>query len=178
MDSLKSCGIIFKTIYINNIGQPIKDFSHLTNYSTNCELFEIPTINKIIEFSRLNRYDSVLYLHTKGVSQREDYKEVDDWIDLMLHFLLMDGNKILLNRYDCIGCNYKQQPKPHFSGNFWWANCNYLGGLPLLSENLPVNKNDAEFHLFENNPDYYCLHYSGVDHYCQRYPKEKYLEFE
>ena len=176
MDRLKSSGIIFKTIYINNIGQPIKDFTQLTNYSTNCELFEIPTINKIIEFSKLNRYDSVLYLHTKGVSYREEYKEVDDWIDLMLHFLLM--NKNLLNHYDCIGCNYKQQPKPHFSGNFWWANCNYLSGLPILSENLPVNKNDAEFHLFQNNPDYYCLHYSGVDHYCQRYPKENYLEFE
>jgi beta-1,4-mannosyl-glycoprotein beta-1,4-N-acetylglucosaminyltransferase len=175
MDKLKMCGINFKSIFINNIGKPIqntfeKPFENIHNYSDNPLLFEIPTINKIIQFSKQNQYDNILYLHTKGVAHGDSYHELNDWINLMLHFLLKKSNKELLNKYDCIGCNYKDDPLPHFSGNFWWANCKYLSTLPEISE-ININKNDAEYHLFKNKPDYLCLHNSNVNHYHERYQK-------
>jgi beta-1,4-mannosyl-glycoprotein beta-1,4-N-acetylglucosaminyltransferase len=113
MDRLKCSGIVLKTIFITNIGKPLENRSDavVENYSNDPNLFEIPTINRIIEFSKQNPYDNVLYLHTKGVLHKSDYQELNDWIDLMLYFLLKNENKTLLNRYDCIGCNYKQQPK-------------------------------------------------------------------
>jgi beta-1,4-mannosyl-glycoprotein beta-1,4-N-acetylglucosaminyltransferase len=173
MDKLKTCGINFKSIFINNIGKPIentfeKPFENVENYSKNPLLFEIPTINKIIKFSKENPYDNIIYLHTKGVAHADDYHELNDWINLMLHFLIKKSNKELLNKYDCIGCNYKNDPLPHFSGNFWWANCKYLLTLPEISE-INVNKNDAEYNLFKNNPDYFSLHNSNVNHYHERY---------
>ena len=167
---------MYKTIniFINNIGIPIEN---VINISEDPKLFEIPTINKIIEFSKLHQCDSILYLHTKGVSHSDDYHELNDWIDLMLYFLLKKSNKSLLkgktplNDFDCIGCNYKLDPLPHFSGNFWWANCNYLSTLPLIKGN---ERNDAEFHLFKNNPKWKSLHDSTVNHYHEVYPKELY----
>jgi beta-1,4-mannosyl-glycoprotein beta-1,4-N-acetylglucosaminyltransferase len=169
MDKLKMCGINFKKIFINNIGKPIENnFDNVQNYSNDTSLFEIPTINNVIKFSKQNPYDNILYLHTKGVAHADDYHELNDWINLMLHFLLKKSNKELLNKYDCIGCNYKNDPLPHFSGNFWWANCKYLSTLPEISE-TDINKNDAEYHLFKNKPDYFSLHNSTVNHYHQRY---------
>jgi hypothetical protein len=91
----------------------------------------------------------------------------------MLYFLLQNKPKRLLEVYDCIGCNYKDDPYPHFSGNFWWVRCDYLSTLPLIEGN---EKNDAEYHLFKKNPNYYSLHNSTVNHYHQRYPKQIYNE--
>ena len=93
--------------FINNIGKPVNNASH---YSDDPKLFEIPTINKMIEFSKLNKNARILYIHTKGVSENvQRFKEqIDDWIDLMLHFLLKPETPGLLNRYDCVGVLYSK----------------------------------------------------------------------
>ena len=186
IDKINDCEINFKTIFINNIGKPLeKRFEGfqigninpqsliVDNYSDNPLLFEIPTINKMIQFSKKHPYDNILYLHTKGVAHSNDYQELNDWINLMLHFLLKKSNKELLNTHDCIGCNYKDEPLPHYSGNFWWANCKYLSTLLEIPE-FNINKNDAEYHLFKNKPVYHSLHNSTVNHYHQCYPKDNY----
>ena len=36
--------------------------------------------------------------------------------------------------YDVCGVNWHDWPYPHFSGNFWWANSEYVAGLPPLSD--------------------------------------------
>jgi len=167
-DALKNCGINFNNIFINNIGISIENGD---NYSDDPKLFEIPTINKMIEFSTSHPRDSILYLHTKGVLHPDNYQELNNWIDLMLYFLLKKDNKGLLNTFDCIGCNYKNDPLPHFSGNFWWSNCDYLSSLPFITT---TDKNDAEYHLFKNNPKWKSLHNSTVNHYHSVYPKENY----
>jgi hypothetical protein len=176
MDALKTCNIVFKKIFIVNIGEKINetfDNTTIIEYSNDPLLFEIPTINKIVEFSKLNPNDTVVYLHTKGVAHHDDYHELNDWIELMLYMLLQNKNKFLLNTYDCIGSNYKTDPLPHFSGNFWWANCKYLSTLEPIPEKA-INKNDAEYFLMKGKPDYLSLHNSTVNHYHQRYPKEMY----
>jgi hypothetical protein len=182
--------LIFEKIFINNIGEPIENVWNLpnvdiTNYSSECNLFEIPTINKIKQFSEININVNILYIHTKGISFDDDYLEENDWIDMMLHFLLNKNCINLLNDYDTLGCNYitsgldyhpdgtTTTAPPHYSGNFWWAKSEYLRTLPLIPEvGVTINKNDAEYWLMKLNPNYLELHHSGVDHYRERYPKE------
>ena len=66
------------------------------------------------------------YFHTKGVSRTEplyvNRRQVLNIYTLSKHELNVD----LLNYYDAVGCNLSLYPKPHFSGNFWWARSEYL----------------------------------------------------
>jgi len=166
-----------QTIFINNIGKSIENKWNavLTNYSENTNLFELPTINKIIEFSQRNDCD-ILYIHTKGVSYH-NCENIDNWIDMMLYFLIKCK---IPQDYDVLGCNYNNSAfdyhpdgtttpaPPHFSGNFWWAKSEYLRTLELLNE-TNFKRNDAEYILFKNNPKYLELHNSGVNHYHSNY---------
>jgi len=167
-------------IIINNIGIPIKnkwenDKIQIINYSDKINLFEIPTINKLLDFSKQDKNINVLYLHTKGITCSDDYQEVNDWIDLMLYFLVEQYQNALnkLKDVDTVGCNYlnNKECPPHWSGNFWWAKGNYIATLPKCSP----NKMDAEFWLMKNNPKYHSLHQSDVNHYYQKYPRERYV---
>ena len=181
---------VFEKIFINNIGNPIdisfQENIEVTNYSNDCKLYEIPTLNKIHLFSQEQLENvNVLYIHTKGVSYPDDYHEENDWINLMLHYLLDIRCVYLLNNYQTVGCNYTTDgfnydaegymtpAPPHFSGNFWWATSEYLKTLDYLVEK-DVNKNDAEYWLMKNKPSYYELHHSGIDHFHNRYPTEMY----
>ena len=157
----------FEKVFVNNIGVPIEELIEnieLTNYSEDTNLFEIPTINKLREFSINNPGNKILYLHTKGITRNNIC--IQDWINMMLYFLLQP---ICLDLdYDTIGCNYHDGsdniPK-HYSGNFWWATTDYLATLPVCGN----NKCDAEFWLHKCNPRYYSLHNSKVNHYHVRY---------
>ena len=66
-------------------------------------------------------------------------------------------------------------PYRHFSGNFWWATSEYLKNLYEFNE-TNVNKMDAEKWLFSNNPIYYEMHNSRINHYNIPYPKDKYCD--
>ena len=159
------------------MGPPIeKKYNNvvLTNFSENIELFEIPTINKLRDFSINNPGNNILYLHTKGVSHPKN-ECIDDWNEMMLYFLLNFKCIDLLNKYSSLGCNLHGNPiqycsGKHYSGNFWWATTDYISTLPKCGN----NKMDAEFWLNPVNNSL-CLHESGIQNpYCQRYPKELY----
>jgi hypothetical protein len=187
-----SCVNIFDKIYINNIGLPIKNIYgekyEVINCSENTQLFETPTINLIKDFSEKNSNSYILYLHTKGISYSKEDEKENHWINYMLYFLV-EQYKICVstldNYYDAVGCNYSNDldkecfrytipfPPPHYNGNFWWANTNYLRSLPSLSMEL-IERNEPEFWLFKNNPVFCNLHSSNVNHYQNIYPQEKY----
>jgi beta-1,4-mannosyl-glycoprotein beta-1,4-N-acetylglucosaminyltransferase len=173
MDAIEKSKLPFEERFINNIGRPIPEYTNfkVSNHSDVPILFEMPTITRMIKFSRQHPEDYILYVHTKGICHPDDYQELNDWIDLMLYFLLQPDTKRRLEFYDCVGCNYKEDPSPHFSGNFWWVKCEYLAKLTISDSQ---NKNDAEYHLFTGNPKWYSLHTSTVNHYHERYPREKY----
>ena len=164
-------------IVILNIGIPISgqlgDRFEVDNYSDNPRLYEIPTINRIRNHP-INQ--PILYIHTKGISYNDDYQQENDWIDMMLYFLINRSTDCLehLKTVDVVGCNYSSEPRPHFSGNFWWANAEYLRRLPKLPESGD-NKMDAEMWLFQANPKYYQIHSSGINHFVERYPPERYV---
>jgi hypothetical protein len=106
----------------------------------------------------------------------------------MLYFLVTQYKlciSVLDNNYDTVGCNYSNDldkecfkythpfPPPHYNGNFWWANTNYLSHL----SNLPmdqIERNAPEFWLFKNNPSFFNLHSSNVNHYHSIYPNSRY----
>ena len=147
LETIKSSSLIDKLdyIYIINIGKPL-DYNQLTtnhykinliNYSNNSEMFEFPTINLIHTFSKFHNNTNVLYMHTKGASYEEEYDYIRDWREFMLYFLV-EKNKFCfdcLDFYDTIGSNYLDHPRPHYSGNFWWAKTNYIRTLPSVKLN-------------------------------------------
>jgi GR25 family glycosyltransferase involved in LPS biosynthesis len=195
VNSLKRCLNIFDKIYIINIGLPIEniygDKFEIINYSDNIALYENPTINFIRNFSEINANSYVLYLHTKGVRYNPNDTKENDWIDYMLYFLVEQSQlciSVLNNDYETVGCNYNRDIDrtvdgwnmndphsypSHYSGNFWWANSNYLKTLPLLSVENP-ERMAPEFWLFKNNPTFYNLHSSQVSHFAATYPRNKY----
>ena len=190
IDKIKTTGLIHRleTIYINNIGIPIQeniygDKVKICNYSDNPDLYEIPTINKIQHFSKENMNHNILYLHTKGISYDDNNLKENDWIDMMLYFLV-ERFELCLEKMNtgiqAIGCNYYDEqmkirnPK-HFSGNFWWADSQYISELPdLIEKTENVNPNDAEYWLCKNNPSVYELHNSKINHYMNVYPGVNY----
>ena len=100
---------------------------------------------------------------------------------MMLHFLVEKHSECInkLNEgFSTIGCNYHSGndsiPK-HFSGNFWWSKSTYINKLHLLNENTG-NRAYAEFWLFTENPLYYNIYSSNVDHYIYPYPMEIYSQ--
>jgi beta-1,4-mannosyl-glycoprotein beta-1,4-N-acetylglucosaminyltransferase len=196
IDKLKSsnCINIFDKIIINNIGEKIyKKFGNnieVINFSDNVKLFETCTINKLLQFAQNEKDSYILYIHTKGIGYDKthlQYEYVNDWIDMMLYFLVEQHKlciELLDNNYDTVGCNirgsktiqYDSVPL-HYSGNFWWANSNYISTLSFaeaLPDIVQWSKNVGEFWLFKNNPNYYIIHDSNENHYYSRYPRSKY----
>jgi len=84
----------------------------------------------------------------------------------------------LLNDHDAVGCNLLDDPdndilRPHFSGNFWWANAEYIAKLDYSYLDHP-NRYAREFWIGTAHGDLYEMHNSGVNHYDERYPRDNY----
>jgi hypothetical protein len=173
----KKCVDVFDKIYINNTGLPIEnkygEKFEVINCSNNNALYENPTINLIKDFSEKNPNSYILYLHTNHINYSKEGEKINDLLNYMLYFLVEKSQlciSILNNDYETVGCNYNKtvnemnmnDPESYqsrYSGNFWWANSNYLRTLPLLSvENF--EKMIPDFWLFKNNPIFYNLHSS------------------
>ena len=71
---------------------------------------------------------------------------------MMLHFLYDPKCLYLLKQYDTLGCNYTTDgfnyspegimtPAPaHYSGNFWWADCDHIAKLEPLHNRFDWRK--------------------------------------
>jgi hypothetical protein len=153
---------------------------------TNCTLEdgEAFTIGKLRE-AAINQPDRpYLYLHTKGVANGADNPCVDEWRRYMTHFCVGQWRKCIdaLNSPTmCVaGCDWRIDPVPHFSGNFWWARGDYIAGLKPISETPVVisDRHRAEFWIGTGMPGYAALHDCGISQYerhLHRYPAERYM---
>lgn len=173
-------------ILINTIGLPL-DLSkysaiskkiEVIQHSSDPTLFEIPTLTLIQRYSKLNPGVKVLYLHTKGIMYSKTdsrYPNVLDWIHYMLYFLVDSVNYTkcldLLDSYDTVGCNYLEAPNPHYSGNFWWSTTDYL---KTVSTDSLSDKMSAEWWLLSGSPRIHVLYSSGINHFLEAYPSDKY----
>ena len=172
----------FERIFIVNIGEKLvssdihfqNDKIEIINYSENTQLFEIPTINLIRTFCEYNKNCEILYLHTKGIIHN-NHIFIKNWTDMMLYFLLdkcVDCFE-LLKQYDTVGCNYLETPYKHYSGNFWWANSNYIKQLNMLPDDS--KRHSTEWWILSNDiVNQYEMHNSQVNHYLSEYSSEKY----
>jgi len=200
IDKINKSGLInnLDKIFINNIGIPIEnvygDKFEINNYSSDNNLFELPTINIIQDFSEKNSDCNILYLHTKGISHVNNslfqQNNIKNWIDMMLYFLVENFELCIdkLNNNDAVGCNYYTTPREayhlackdhvtlNFSGNFWWSKSNFIKTLPKLDITENINKYDAELWLCKNNPKVHVLHNSHTNHYYWNYPRERYVK--
>lgn len=123
---------------------------------------------------------AVLYMHTKGVTKGTQV--ATDWRKVMEYFTIDHYKECLrfLNTNDVVGINLLPQPYPHFSGNFWWANSNYIRWIDPVSFTSPYKgamaRLNCEFWVAGPPARAKSLHYTEVDHYLTAYPETEYTE--
>jgi len=145
-------------------------------YSDN---YERVTLHNMIKSSQLEDVQ-YLYCHTKGIKYFESNDThtkncVMDWIKLLIHFNIkkwITASQCLM-KYDTYGCEFSRKPKKHYSGNFWWANSQYIRTLPKVIGNEYC---DPEFWLLQRDKVLMMnIFSSGIDagdHYRIRFPKK------
>jgi hypothetical protein len=84
------------------------------------------------------------------------------WSTYMVDHLLMDTFPSDGDTYETSGCNYMEEPFPHYSGNFWWASTNYIRRLPIVSLN---NKHNPEWWILSGNPQKKVIACSHLNYY-------------
>jgi len=156
-------------------------FIHVSNDSS---LFEVPTLRLLHRISTeivskkgaaAASTTQLLYMHTKGVSYSTVYSQIEDWVNMMLHFLVekhrMCYHLLASDEFDAIGLNYCTHPRM-FSGNFYWVTAEYVSNSLLPLQYEQSNKYDAEYWLFRSTKiRVYIPHISNVFHASQRYPR-------
>lgn len=140
-----NCGLIDNAeIYLcanydmNNYEQLIKYFEnvnnvHIINNNALPHEFECPTLKKLKDTcDDTEETFAALYIHHKGVRHLNN-PAVLDWRKYMEYFNIEQW-RICVNRlengWDTVGVDWKQNPVPHYSGNFWWARSDYIKKLP------------------------------------------------
>jgi len=173
-------------ITINNIGLRLDHAKYeamdsriiVLHRSDDSQLFELPTLKLIHEFSVSSPNTRILYTHTKGISYSKSdsrHQPGVDWINYMLYFLCEKSENCLklLDSRDVVGCNFSELPHPHFSGNFWWATTKYL---KTLSTEKLTDKMSGEWwlHSADVKPNKSELWRSGKNHFNENYPRSDY----
>lgn len=170
IDEIIKCGLYDKTkkIFYSALGEmdsklreriyTLKKFEliHL-NYDVN--EVEYPTLINLYRFSKKNN-SYILYLHTKGVSlPKDDFRQ--NWRKRLMQKVLTEYKtctSFLNEGCDISGCGWKENAitekkmdynigeHEHFSGNFWWANTDFIKKLPniydIKESHLKFKKSD------------------------------------
>lgn len=160
----------------------------LSDQNGNAEFNELLQLPKVVllytgrigeyEDATINRIDVpddsyVLYLHSKGVSNPHS-KPVRDWINLMTYYLIINWKVCtyyLAQNNNTVGVNYHTSPKPHYSGNMWWTTGKQFRCLGKL---VRISYYDPEMYICREGK-HVCLWESGINHYHELYPPEKYM---
>jgi hypothetical protein len=142
--------------------------------SNNLNLFETPTLNLLYEHSQAEDFN-VLYIHTKGVRHTNN-PCITDWVKYLTYFNIYRHDICMeeLANYDAVGVNLQDEPRLHFSGNFWWSKSQYIRKLGKCNY---TEYNSPEFWLTEQKVgNYLSLWLSNINHYATRYEEDKYKD--
>jgi hypothetical protein len=186
-------GIEFITNWFNNKSSKIitPQYEHkieIVIYPDNKE--EADTLKWIRDYAKNNPGDYILYFHMKGITKQNAATE--DWRRYMEYFVIerwKDCIAKLDEGYDCCGVMWNSHTPigewPHFSGNFWWANTDYINTLNHEYLELPwryyrefwigsgPNVKVHEFHNSRMNDRYSLEAHKG--HYDVEYPRNRYV---
>ena len=106
-------------------------------WSKQGKTFEFPALQGAWQFCRATEdvsKQAILYLHSKGSTKQHWHGEEFTWRQIMSNFALRNYESCLAN----LGCGYSTcgsalqkalltvAPWMHYSGNFWWARCDYI----------------------------------------------------
>lgn len=189
-------------IYLTVNGEPSllninnKDKYHIWQTGYNTKVVEFPSLYLLWKHAQQSKENyKILYLHTKGIT-KPNSEPVKDWVDYMSYFNIEKWQNRLdeLDEYDTTGVNlqgnmddFKESPmewgitkKPkHYSGNFWWANSNYIKKLNNPFDYPPDDnfikwRVMCEMWLCQNNGNFNSAFNSGVNHYLKNFKKNKY----
>lgn len=115
--------------------------------------YEFPTLHALYE-AAAGTDSACWYLHTKGVSSGSEGARIHR---LQMESIVVDNHRQCLEVVDSVnacGIHWRTdgfgQYRPHFSGNFWWANARYLRTLesPLACDQS--DRYQAEFWIGSN----------------------------
>ena len=88
------------------------------------------TVESMYRFCKENPDYKVLFFHAKGAS-RQFVPQLHAW-RMFLEYYVIDKWKECISKlenYDTVGSKLRMKPFPHYSGNFWWANADYVATL-------------------------------------------------
>ena len=136
---------------------------------------EFITLSSIEFLSRNMKHNAkILYIHTKGVTTPNN-ECVNDWRRYMIWGCIENWEACteLLETSDTVGVDFEEQPTRHYSGNFWWANSDYIKTLPTIKSLIDMPEKDciltkrhnAEFWIGMSNKDqinHFSLHDSKI----------------
>eukprot|EP01038_Epipyxis_sp_PR26KG_P015962 gene15962-21661_t len=127
---------------------------------------EMQSLSKLYDYCKKNESDFVLYFHPKGsFSESGSKKSAENHLfRIMLdNFVLhKDCYQALLAGYDVCGARLSPLPFLHYSGNFWWARCQYV--IKLINPKALYIGSELQIKSFEvfNDIPTFCM---GVDRY-------------
>ena len=113
------------------------DWVRILEVSDSDDQYEGFTLKHLYEECLYEDDLKVMYFHTKGMSHlagaRDNYSDrkfrsVNSWRHFMEWGVIDRWKESVdkLDNHDVVGVNYCIDPWPHMSGNFWWANSNYI----------------------------------------------------
>lgn len=146
----------------------------------NLELFEFITLKQLIKFCKINVDSKIWYIHTKGVARPDVREQENHWRQYMQYFVIEKWQQCVeaLNSHDVCGAEWFYAKFPdskessHFSGNFWWANSNYIN---TLDEIETSDRFDAERFIGSGHPKVKCFHNSYENLYYCNYTRDRYI---
>jgi hypothetical protein len=165
--------------------------------SADSAFYEYPTLSFLHQqCSQMTEQTHVLYIHLKGVTRPGD-GNIADWRDFLNWAVIERWADCVaaLADHDAAGPNWEMEPWPHFSGNFWWANSDYINRLDPLAHPVDcMNQNATQFKAhIAGGPPYWRFDHeawigskspniseiaksfsTGAQHYNTRYPAENY----
>jgi hypothetical protein len=103
----------------------------------------------------------MLYVHTKGVSHTHPImkKNIGAWVRYLDLYTINKWEECIegLEKNDAAGGLYEASDPKHFSGNFFWANSEYVKSLPRLNKYNIDSYNRGEFWILSNTSKVYSL---------------------
>jgi hypothetical protein len=155
--------------FLKTVGDKI-NIGKFCELDTTGERFTILEIKNFIKPE-----DKFLYMHTKGITKPFE-EPIYYWRALIEYQLIANHSKCLelLDSYDTVGVNYRLQPCPHYSGNYWWTTGAYFLKLPPT---IGDSYTDPEMYILSANSRHHCIYDSEVNnHYEDGYPFNKYID--
>lgn len=156
---------------------------------------EADTLADLWKFSQSHKDWQVLYFHSKGITHlakvggnwlpKDNAVNTQNWREYLEYFNI-DQWRIcsshLSHNFDIAGTEWVPPTAcvqigygtyPHYSGNFWWANCKYVCRLNPLY--LYEQRMNTEKWIATGNPNYFNFWFSNRDLYYHLLRKEEYI---